>query len=421
MEALKRWCSNFLLQANLDESVEEEDRLARKPEISFPSEIIVEILSRLPVKSILQFRSVSKPWLSLISDPSFTIVGHRTAFFITAYDTSACKLFFLSATHDSGSVTHLMTTNRPDTAIEAQHVNGLVCCTFWEGFVNSDEPFVFNPSTHKVIKLHDPSVRLNNFWYYFGFDESRNEHKVLRVPSVQGGSIDIQKIMIFNMSNYSWREIDATSDISPTLDFSVSFIKSSVCVNGVIYMLLLMMFNILAFDLRTEKFSIVEVPLCDESSYLNKIVFSNYELPCLIKINDRVGVVCYDCIEEGEIHIWILQDYQNHVWVKETITIPKAWHTSGYSFPMDSINAEEIIFSVRKLSSNVIGVPMCNMKNRCFKTIQFTLDHPFLRKPSVKFHQIKCYVESMLPLPKDLMIPQVELDTCLMGIIGLGV
>ena len=36
-----------------------------------PQEIITNILSRLPIKSLLQFKSVSKLWLSLISNPQF--------------------------------------------------------------------------------------------------------------------------------------------------------------------------------------------------------------------------------------------------------------------------------------------------------------------------------------------------------------
>ncbi|KAL9411039.1 hypothetical protein AB3S75_044754 [Citrus x aurantiifolia] len=36
-----------------------------------PQDIVADILSRLPVKSLLRFKCVSKPWFSLISDSQF--------------------------------------------------------------------------------------------------------------------------------------------------------------------------------------------------------------------------------------------------------------------------------------------------------------------------------------------------------------
>ena len=51
--------------------------------IHIPEEMIVEILSRLPVKSILKFKLVCKLWNSLLSDPRFSLVtkGREHAIF----------------------------------------------------------------------------------------------------------------------------------------------------------------------------------------------------------------------------------------------------------------------------------------------------------------------------------------------------
>ncbi|KAA8535691.1 hypothetical protein F0562_030694 [Nyssa sinensis] len=40
-------------------------------------DLLVEILIRLPAKSVLRFRSVSKRWLSLISDPRFSLIWSK--------------------------------------------------------------------------------------------------------------------------------------------------------------------------------------------------------------------------------------------------------------------------------------------------------------------------------------------------------
>uniref|UniRef100_K4D590 F-box domain-containing protein n=1 Tax=Solanum lycopersicum TaxID=4081 RepID=K4D590_SOLLC len=40
--------------------------------VQFPEEILVNILTRLPVKSLVRFKCVSKFWITLISDPYFT-------------------------------------------------------------------------------------------------------------------------------------------------------------------------------------------------------------------------------------------------------------------------------------------------------------------------------------------------------------
>nr|GEW13067.1 ribonuclease H-like domain-containing protein [Tanacetum cinerariifolium] len=102
---------------------EEDDQSEPEQSISFPIDIISVILTRLPIKPLLQFRSVSKQWLSLISSPSFAKHHHHhhrsTSLLITTYDTSTRLRHILSVpratlTNEHLSraavrVTHLMT------------------------------------------------------------------------------------------------------------------------------------------------------------------------------------------------------------------------------------------------------------------------------------------------------------------------
>lgn len=66
-----------------------------------PDDVLKEILSRLPVKSLLRFLSVSKYWYSLILNPSFVSLQRNRAASI-AKDTNADCLLVKRFPHDGG-------------------------------------------------------------------------------------------------------------------------------------------------------------------------------------------------------------------------------------------------------------------------------------------------------------------------------
>ncbi|KAJ0570194.1 putative F-box domain-containing protein [Helianthus annuus] len=378
---------------------------------SFPEELIEDILSRLPVKSILRFKSVSKPWLSLISAPSFhnlhsTVAPRTTAFFFTARDLSTGTRYFFSGANDGGSVANLMKLD--NTVLEAhyhaEHLNGLVCFTSHTSRFGKIYAFLFNPSTHKFFKLPDPPVSLPNYTaeekdtcYLFGFDELTNEHKVLYI-TVQLTTIEI---VIFSFSNYSWRKINVNVPVGVAVWRWWFGTKKSVCVNSTVHLLLRNPLQILAFDLTTETFSIFNMhPEAAPETISNTICpFAQF-----VKISGLLGVACYDpsiVNRRNKMDIWMLQDYQNRVWVRETISFASKSqipYGARGPYPFDSITMDEIIFSPRVLSENLISVSIYNMKNRCFKSIELTLGHRFLSPKSVRVEEIKCYVESLIPL-----------------------
>ncbi|KAM0024027.1 putative F-box domain-containing protein [Helianthus debilis subsp. tardiflorus] len=373
--------------------------------ISIPTETMEDIFSRLPIKSILRFRSLSKPWLLRLSSPSFTKLhstrANRTFLFISAHDRSARKQHLLSASHDGGPVTHLITLDDLSCIIEAQHLNGLVYLTCVKRQTQACT-FVVNPSTRKIFNVPDPSSDVKDLYYpriryLFGFDESTNEHKILMIRDLSQPS---REIMIFSMSTYSWRKIHAQPPVGFSWDRLRFNTYQNVCVNSVVHLMLTESesFDILAFDLRTEKFSIITTPQGVMPEIYHVALQDD---PYIIKVNGCIGVVCYDSVEEtNQMHIWILQDYENRVWVKETITFLEPWIKLKYPlpFPTDSVNMDEIILSSIKFSDNMIRAGVYNKKNRCFKSLQFASGHQFSLSGTMQVDHIRCYVESMVPL-----------------------
>ncbi|KAM0024036.1 putative F-box domain-containing protein [Helianthus debilis subsp. tardiflorus] len=390
---------------------------SKKPKISeLPIDVIDGILSRLPVKSILQCKSVSKPWLSRISDPLFTklyftrsTADHRTALFISAYDSSTHKRHFLSAAHDGGPVTHLMTLDNPNYIhfSDPVHLNGLVffTCTNWAyGKYNQ---YVLNPTTRKTFELpHSASLTDRGHGphcYLFGFDESRNEHKILMVRRLLfPPKVDV---MIFSITNYSWRKIDSECPVAFKWCTLYRDVYGSVCVNSVVYVMPRGSSDILAFDFRTEKFSMIGTPPgfvprepTTRYSWDGKLLY-NGNKAVLIKINGCIGVVCHDnVVQSNKMHIWILQDYENSVWFREVITLPEPWIELDHPYPLNVANMDEIIFSSSEVSGNVISLPIYNKKSKRCKVLRFTLGDEFLSPKTVEFKQIKCYAESIMPL-----------------------
>ncbi|XP_076918324.1 putative F-box protein At1g47790 [Bidens hawaiensis] len=329
--------------------------------------------------------------LSRISDPSFTklhLTHATTSLFIPTTNSHTGKLFFLSATGSSLALTHLMTLGnmRYNHVNRTEHLNGLIFITTECGHcLNDYQAIVVNPSTRKIFEL---PYRNQLCKFFFGFDESRYEHKILKMLGVESSSTI--EVMVLSLSDYTWRKTYVSIDIGPN---RYPDDITSVCLNSVVHWLLLRTFELLAFDLRTNKVSVVKLPLDD----MHYSLMSNDQ--SLIKINGCIGVVCsHRVAETNEIDIWILQDYENRVWVKATVILPWPCGATRPSIPFDSLSMGEIIFSVRK-GANVISVPVYNMKTGRFRSIEFTdLDHLFQFLPSICFYQIKCYLESIMPL-----------------------
>ncbi|KAK4283593.1 hypothetical protein QN277_000528 [Acacia crassicarpa] len=185
-----------------------------------PDELIEEILSRLPVKSLLRFRCVCKRWNSLISDPYFVrkhlrlstqspnFTHHRIILSCTTAEFNFKSCHVNSLFNNPSTISedlHYPVKNkfRHDGIIGSCH--GLLCFA-----IKAESVLLWNPS----IRVSKKSPPLGNNWrpgcytaFGFGYDHVTDDYKVVAVFCDANVYFNETKVKIYSMASNSWRKI----------------------------------------------------------------------------------------------------------------------------------------------------------------------------------------------------------------------
>ncbi|XP_027120693.1 F-box protein CPR1-like [Coffea arabica] len=213
---------------------------------SIPDDLMIEILSRLPVKSLLKFRCVSKSLLALMSSPDFIRthvrknnenINHRVICCVHCdeFGGSDLKEFPLKSALNE-PVTRATDIDYPkgyDKIGSFKIVgscNGLVCVTFPKKRSKNGELgiLLWNPSMKKYRKLPKFDTKLNSTiwhsWFVacgYGYDESNDDYKVVAMLSVryrQPEGVTMKEDTVTKMysrKTHTWEEIENLKDGIP--------------------------------------------------------------------------------------------------------------------------------------------------------------------------------------------------------------
>ncbi|KAF9610617.1 hypothetical protein IFM89_023505 [Coptis chinensis] len=168
------------------------------------------ILVRLPAKSLLRFKCVSKLWYAILGEPEF-IKAHLTrtkeqstssivGFFQVKYKDSkkeGCEYIFVNKEGpEYFAVQTVKWTSRVGDC------NGLFCFRSRSGFE------ICNPSTREFLyrPLPPPPPPHCLISYGFGFDPLKNEYKVVQIVHGEG---NFHRCMVCTLgaNNCSWKDI----------------------------------------------------------------------------------------------------------------------------------------------------------------------------------------------------------------------
>ncbi|KAG8385829.1 hypothetical protein BUALT_Bualt03G0085900 [Buddleja alternifolia] len=179
-----------------------------------PPEIIREILIWLPVKSLLRFRCVSKPWRSMIDRKDFIKLHLRHS-----YETNSNRTLVVDSTQlfyvDLDSFEQLDIGN--NTQFEPQTVacscDGLVLIV-----VSINSIVLWNPATRKLNKLPVTPLedRITNEAkhieqrYALGYDSKHDDYKVVmfQVSTRLDGGCSFSETQIYSLRSNTWKRIE---------------------------------------------------------------------------------------------------------------------------------------------------------------------------------------------------------------------
>ncbi|XP_065862756.1 F-box/kelch-repeat protein At3g06240-like [Euphorbia lathyris] len=238
-----------------------------------PNDLIVEILLRLPVKLLLQLKSVCKSWQSIISDPEFVKLHLKRAKQTTNLH---CNRLFLSSSFPRSIDLESYSSHQSITNVAFPAIlkgpptfsvrilgscNGVICLLDDYG-----KMFLWNPATRDYKELPNPNGAVYTiFLHGFGYNVSTDDYGILSVSDSVGNGTKETLIELYSLKRNTWRKIDAVVDS----DSDSVTKRSGIFWNGALYWLkvkkidLKEVYTIVSFDMVEEKFEDV-ISLDDE-------------------------------------------------------------------------------------------------------------------------------------------------------------
>ncbi|KAF5470034.1 hypothetical protein F2P56_010585 [Juglans regia] len=274
-----------------------------------PEDIVLEILARLPVKSLLSFRRACKSWNSIISSPYFIAThlkyGPRRGYYLL-YQT-----MFHQIHEPSCTVVCDRTYDRiSDFELPFVHAgivgssNGLLCVEPPYGYLS-----LWNPSIARFKILPAPCLArgYTSVTYGFTYVSEENDFKIVRI-SYSEFTTTLPRAQVYTLSSNSWRRIDEPIPLKPdALIYNIGCNHLPCpCIAGALHWIVRSKGSddwrgnkkILSFDLRDEKFGEIALPnsyLCYDDGWEYLGLFKG-KLASFSFANCRIG-------------IWVMTDY----------------------------------------------------------------------------------------------------------------
>ncbi|CAL9003331.1 unnamed protein product [Prunus brigantina] len=357
----------------------------------------MDILVRLPAKSLVRFLCTCKSWNDLITSSSFVsthlhrnVTKHAHVYLLCLHHPNFERLddpndpyieqefhwsLFSNETFEECSkLIHPLGTEYYRIYGSS---NGLVCVS--DEILNFDSPIhIWNPS---VRKFRTPPVSTNinmKFSYValqFGFHPGVNDYKAVRMMRTNKNSLAVE---VYSLRTDSWKMIEA---IPPWLKCAWQHLKGTFF-NGVAYHIIEKgpIFSIMSFDSGSEEFEEFIAPDAISSSWgLSIDVYK--EQVCLLS--------SFYCCEEEDMRkyeLWVLQEKR---W-KQLCPFIYPFHYYGtIGISIDN----ELLMEIRDFPRGVADLHLCNYESK--QVLKTGIELAVIKYGEIEFLFAITYIESL--------------------------
>ncbi|CAA7048809.1 unnamed protein product [Microthlaspi erraticum] len=290
-------------------------------------DLLLDIFSRVPTKSIARFRCVSKFWQYKFGLPYFTELflsksSTRPRLLFTLYSIYDGKLFFYSAPqpHNPDKNSSLVATRYHMSSrknVPCVYCTPVCGLTFLHEGGEVIRKVICNPITGKFLTLprvvlkspHTENAYISRFC--FGYDPISKQFKLLCMISSLCEGPNTHQVLTLESGKRFWRRIGFAFDF-----VEYSRVHGQICIDGVLYFGANMEDTsvIVCFDVRSEKFDFIN---------LDKDMMKAHEYESLTLINYKGKLGIHERINNvKELVLWVMEDAGNHKWSKQTYQVP---------------------------------------------------------------------------------------------------
>ncbi|ESQ55375.1 hypothetical protein EUTSA_v10025237mg [Eutrema salsugineum] len=302
-------------------------KISQKPTHEIPFELVFEILTRLPAKSLMRFKSVSKIWSSLICSKYFTnrFLNFSSSpprlYMCLGIDNSDVILSSSASSDSDGNTISSFVVDQDLTipALEGYNVShvfrGLMC------FTNEDSAQIYNTSTRQLVVL--PDIEESNIiaenheskriMYCIGHDPVHDQYKVVCTVSTSRNQTFLLEYWVLvlggDVSSRYWRKIP--SPCPPHRP-----ITQGLIINGRMrYIAWSRLLDpvLVSFDMISEEISLLQKP---------EDAFWSYCGTDIIEYGGRVAVLHNSSLEdEGVMELYVMEDEEKNRWSRKTLVL----------------------------------------------------------------------------------------------------